>query len=333
VPSPSNHPERLSELLCDRVTGGLAPADVRELEVLLAAGRESRRIGGPGKDPETKPGMGLPIGSELDEEAFERVAAAVVLVECGLGDSELPASLARRLEADAVNHLQVRRAARAEQELSGSGVIASREFTPRSGAQSSISAQSDGSIPMPQSGSRSATMGWLAAAAALALAAVGWWPRLAPQPAPLSPGPGPEVQAPTASEARDRLLRDSPGLVVASWVMPAPETPDASCPEGCAGDIVWSNATQRGYMRFTGLARNDPTTSQYQLWIFDSNQPEETPVDGGVFDVSEDGEVIIPIDAKLRIVDPTLFAVTVEKPGGVVRSERKRIPVLAKVEA
>ena len=43
-------------------------------------------------------------------------------------------------------------------------------------------------------------------------------------------------------------------------------------------------------------------------------------------------EVIIPIDAKLKVSRPHMFAVTVEKPGGVVISEQERIVVLAKME-
>jgi hypothetical protein len=46
-----------------------------------------------------------------------------------------------------------------------------------------------------------------------------------------------------------------------------------------------------------------------------------------------DGEVIIPINAKLKARKPAMFAVTVEKPGGVVVSDRKNIVALAKVAA
>ena len=49
-----------------------------------------------------------------------------------------------------------------------------------------------------------------------------------------------------------------------------------------------------------------------------------------VFDVSSTGEVIVPIAAKLRVDDATLFAVTIERPGGVVVSKRERIVVTAK---
>ena len=73
--------------------------------------------------------------------------------------------------------------------------------------------------------------------------------------------------------------------------------------------------------------------TQYQLWIFDAKQDERYPIDGGVFDVDpQSGDVIVPIRAKLHVVDPKMFAVTVEKPGGVVVSSRDRIALLAKVD-
>jgi anti-sigma-K factor RskA len=99
-----------------------------------------------------------------------------------------------------------------------------------------------------------------------------------------------------------------------------------------AGDVVWSDAKQEGYMRFTNLPKNDASVSTYQLWIFDETQSDKTPIDGGTFDVNADGEVIIPIDAKLKARGAKAFAITVEKPGGVVVSDRKKIPTLAPVK-
>lgn len=95
------------------------------------------------------------------------------------------------------------------------------------------------------------------------------------------------------------------------------------------GDVVWSDAKQEGYMRFRGLPKNDPTKETYQLWIFEDGKLEPHPKDGGVFDVTADGEVIIPIDAKLAASDPKVFAITIEKPGGVVVSSREKIAALA----
>ncbi|MEM7228940.1 MAG: anti-sigma factor, partial [Planctomycetota bacterium] len=79
-----------------------------------------------------------------------------------------------------------------------------------------------------------------------------------------------------------------------------------------------------------GLEANDPSVMQYQLWIFDAERSADHPVDGGVFDIpAGGGEVIVPIDPKLAVSDATLFAITVEQPGGVVVSARERIVLLA----
>ena len=98
------------------------------------------------------------------------------------------------------------------------------------------------------------------------------------------------------------------------------------------GDVLWSDSLQKGVMRFAGLPVNDPAVSQYQLWIFDANRPSETPVDGGVFDITKGGENLVPIQAKLQVTKAVMFAVTIEKPGGVVVSSRKDLPLLAKAE-
>ena len=97
------------------------------------------------------------------------------------------------------------------------------------------------------------------------------------------------------------------------------------------GDVVWSDEKQAGYMRFKGLPKNDGTKETYQLWIFDKTQDKATPIDGGTFDVSSDGEVIIPINAKLKAKSPEMFAITIEKPGGVVVSKREKLAAIAKV--
>lgn len=133
---------------------------------------------------------------------------------------------------------------------------------------------------------------------------------------------------PSIAEQRSKLISTSTDAVVVSWSS-GQETRFMKL----SGDIVWSNSEQRGYMRFKGLPTNDHAKECYQLWIFDSDQSEKTPVDGGVFNVDADGEVIIPIDAKLRVGHPTLFAITVEKPGGVVVSDKEHIAAIAKLGA
>ncbi|MCG8653063.1 MAG: anti-sigma factor, partial [Pirellulales bacterium] len=73
---------------------------------------------------------------------------------------------------------------------------------------------------------------------------------------------------------------------------------------------------------------NDASVEQYQLWIIDPQRDDE-PIDGGVFDIKQNGEVIVPINAKLTVIEPAAFAVTIEKPGGVVVSTQQRLPLIA----
>jgi hypothetical protein len=177
----------------------------------------------------------------------------------------------------------------------------------------------------------SGQLGFYAAAACLCVAifALIYARRPVPVPAPrivyVQPPPAP---AETASQARNRLLRDSGDAIVLPWKA----TADAAA-RGASGDVVWSASAQRGYMRFVSVAPNDARRIQYQLWIFDKARDARYPVDGGVFDVSSSGEVIVPITARLKVEKPVLFAVTVERAGGVVVSKRERILVTAAPKA
>lgn len=99
--------------------------------------------------------------------------------------------------------------------------------------------------------------------------------------------------------------------------------------EGLRGDVVWSNELQRGVMVFEGLKANDPAVERYQLWVFDSKRDAARPVDGGLFDIGSDGKARIPFSPTLEIGDALGFAVTVEKPEGVVVSERHQIVATA----
>lgn len=102
------------------------------------------------------------------------------------------------------------------------------------------------------------------------------------------------------------------------------------------GKVYWSNEQQEGYMVLTGLKENDPVKRQYQLWIFDTDPAQEIPVDGGVFDfdlaqANEQGEVVVPIRAHVPVEKAVMFAITGERPGGVMRSDRSDLPMLAKI--
>ena len=83
-------------------------------------------------------------------------------------------------------------------------------------------------------------------------------------------------------------------------------------------------------MSLENLAVNDPTKNQYQLWIVDPDR-DELPVDGGVFDITlNDGKSIIPIRNALQVTKPAAFVITLEQPGGVVKSKQEVVVALAK---
>jgi anti-sigma-K factor RskA len=137
-----------------------------------------------------------------------------------------------------------------------------------------------------------------------------------------------ETQQLDPAARRAELLERAPDAIEVAWT----KTQDPASAQA-EGDVVWSPSRQEGFMRFRGLAPNDPKQSQYQLWIFDAERDERYPVDGGVFDVRPDGETIVPIRAKLPVAHPKLFAISVERPGGVVVSGRERLPLVAQVES
>ena len=244
---------------------------------------------------------------------LERAAAAVTLAGGG-AQQPLPAALAQRLARQAAEHF-----------------ASADKVVDLSTARSAAAAQ----MPAPPRASRYGAYGWLAAAACLILAIFGWVRSPSP-PTPIPPVvqavPTPPVKPveppapPTPAEERAALLAKSDSLKI-----PLAATKDPAA-AGVTGDVVWDPATQRGFVHFKGLAANDPAVHQYQIWIFDAARDKRYPVDGGVFDVpANTSEVVIPIRAELMVHKPAAFAVTVEKPGGVVVSGREHVVALGAV--
>jgi anti-sigma-K factor RskA len=170
------------------------------------------------------------------------------------------------------------------------------------------------------------SLGWLAAAAAVLVGVVGWWPRLFPTPAAPTPSPSQNVAA--FFQAYPQDAHDVPMNTLADDTLAA----DAKAV------AVWSQVANRGFVKIKGLAANDPTKFQYQFWIFDGTRPAETPVSAAVFDISQasfdaaTGEYIIPINPAVRINKPAAIAVTVEQPGGVVVPKKDRVVFLKEIK-
>ena len=171
-------------------------------------------------------------------------------------------------------------------------------------------------------------LGWaLAIAACAALAVNVWMTRFQPK-SEIVYGPTLTVKprsTPPNSKKLQALLASAKDKVTASWTSP-------NKIKNFSGEVVWSDEKQQGFMKFKGLPVNDNSKETYQLWIFEETSLEKFPKDGGVFNININGEVIVPIDAKLMVKKPKAFAVTVEKPGGVVVSKREKIVALGFVK-
>jgi anti-sigma-K factor RskA len=245
--------------------------------------------------------------SGMDSHSLELAAAAISMA--GLEEFE---PMPEHLQAKIMEDISLR--------MSSSDANAEKAFSPK---RQPVIAESE---------SRSSIWNWLgwavAGAASVALAFnIFSTQRQAPIVAG-GPTPTPTVSAkPSLEQLRSQLIAAGAQVIKAEW-----GKGNGKEIEQISGDVVWSDSKQEGYMRFRGLPKNDPGKETYQLWIFDETQDEKTPIDGGTFDVNSDGEVIVPIDAKLKAKNPKLFAVTIEKPGGVVVSKREKIAALAKTE-
>lgn len=244
--------------------------------------------------------------------SFELAAAFVNLAGLDL-DENLPADLRAKVSKNALEFFN---------KQTGSAQITSDsavKFTPN--IKRKFETETKGSFWQ--------WLGWgLAATACLVLAVDLWTTHSVKQPVVVakletSPTPKPEL---TAAEQRERLIASTPDIIRSSWTEANPKNP-----KNISGDIVWSNTAQKGFMRFRGLPANDPNKEAYQLWIVDETQDAKTPISGGVFDVNSDGEVVVPINAQIKVRKPKAFAVTKEKPGGVVVSKQEEVMTIAKI--
>jgi hypothetical protein len=293
---------RLVELLVQRAVDGLNSSERGELKQLLS---EERYV---------------------DAGRFEYTAASLLLASDVENNApeEMPYSLRERLmaQADTVAASMPEPPRQSSEQLR---VISIAGRTRSTTAAPAVSAPPVAKAPAPRkSSSWGSKVAWFAAAASVLIALAGWWPRL-------QSGGEPTIETPVAStlEQERQQLQAQQGVLTRTW-----QTTQDPASSGVTGDVVWDQRTQNGYLRFRGLQANNSDELQYQLWIFDGTRDERYPIDGGVFDIPPgQGEVIIPITAKLQVRNPAMFAVTIEKPGGSVVSSRDRIVVLAPVAA
>lgn len=240
------------------------------------------------------------------DDSFEIAASAVSLTNLDVSEP-LPAHLQAKILADADKYFAAPKASVPVQETTKEEYQKTFAFEPKRSPWQ--------------------WLGWaFAAFACIALAVNVWMTRFQPREIAGNATPTPAITPQKLSpvQEREQLLNS---VDTVQTILTNPKNPNE-----VLGDVAWSDSAQKGFVRLRGVPVNDAAREQYQLWIFASNQDPKTPVDGGVFDVNESGEVIIPIDAKIKVQKPTLFAVTAEKTGGVVVSKQEKVMAIAKVE-
>ncbi len=284
--------ERLFELLSDQTVVGLNEEELMELKQLK-----------------------IQFPDWENDISFELAAAAIGLANLDT-NTTMPASLRAKVLADADKFFGT---TEGKQEV--------KSFAPRKNVSSPATENVGQIVEVETKRPIWQWLGWaVAAAACVALAFNLWLTRVQPnteitKKSEIINTPTPEL---SAAQKRDQFLASATDVVRKDWKSPKDE-------EKILGDIVWSNAQQKGYLRFRGLPTNDPTKESYQLWIIDETQDKKTPISGGVFNIAENGEIVIPIDAQLEIKKPVMFAITKEKPGGVVVSKQEEVVAIAKI--
>lgn len=247
------------------------------------------------------------------DESFQIAAAAIALANAEYKEQKLPV------------HLREKLSAKADEFFGESKEIDTLPVVPKFAETTATQVvQEPAAEPSPFGWH---WLGWAFAALALITLGINVWttrtnPKneiVANQPVATTPTPEPSIE-----EKREQLIASTNDVVKTVWKSPTDENK-------VLGDIVWSNSKQKGYVRFDDLPVNNADKETYQLWIVDAARNEKTPVSGGVFNIAKSGEVIIPIDVALEIKNPKQFAVTKEKPGGVMVSEQENVVAVAKI--
>ena len=289
--------------MSSRLGSNAAPMDDRVLDLL--ADRALDEI-----SPQDQTELDRWLNANGEDESMDLAAGAALLAMIGKAETA-PASVMTRA-AQAAEQFQ-------REQANGS-------FRP--GTPSLRLTESDAPIPQPRRVG-TAWLGWLAAAACLAFAAIGWLPAFRARQTPQLTA----AVSLTGLRAEVDAARDATRSSWADW-----DKPEIA---GVKGEIVWSQSKQKGYMVFRGLPKNDPAREQYQLWIVDDRGIEHR-VSGGIFNApaaaAADGsgwrgqvrcemvgdDLYVEVEPRINVRQLTLFAIIIEEPGGTWLSNMKR---------
>ncbi|HMO12853.1 MAG TPA: anti-sigma factor [Pirellulaceae bacterium] len=285
----SSKNDRLLELLVDQATMGLSDAEKVELGSLLNA-------------------LGLD-----DDWSFDQVAA---IIDLGVAEEEmnpLPSHIRNKVVDQARDYLAVEKSSQRH----------AAQIEDRRPLSNIVEQQPTKSERTAPAVSNRELLAWLATAACLLLAAFAWFSR----------ANGPSGRTPVVESATPLIKQvgelDFDEFLQRSNLMRVDLAPgpDQSAVAATA-TVYWDPQKKLGFIKIAGLRPNEASAEQYQLWIIDRVRGIEDRPNAGVFDISEAGEVIFRFRSDLEIFDAQGFAVTVEKPGGINKSDLSRIALI-----
>ena len=163
--------------------------------------------------------------------------------------------------------------------------------------------------------SRREIWAWCATAASLAVAAFLW----------MQPDKAQPLIAASTPAALNRFMAS--GNSTDKFTVNLSAGNHASGKNGQA-TVHWDRKLKRGFLSLNNVSVNDPTAEQYQLWIIDETRGKEDRPSAGVFNIEKDGVSIFEFRSDLKIDAAQGFAITVEKPGGVAKSDLSKISML-----
>jgi len=287
---------RRGELLADRATQGLSPAEALELEAL---------------------GGG-------DDDGLDRAAAALDAgLVGGLGHEAMPAEVRARLLAMGEQWArQVRGGAGAGTDgRVGTGGLritepVDRNAAPVAGGVKPGTLRFRDRLIVAGSG----WGGWFAAAACLGVAALVATrnPRERVIEVPIVREIDEAFKAPV--QGFDELMERGEQVVALASIED----------DGTEAELVFDPAADKGYLAIAGLDASEDSDLQYQVWLFDAGRDDPHPVNGGLFDVKPvhvGAKIVVPVATRLPVRQPVAFAVTVEPRGGRVVSDGQRVRV------
>ncbi len=166
---------------------------------------------------------------------------------------------------------------------------------------------------------------WLAAAASLLVAALLWLRPTDTNPNRLNgSGAVASLMATSNQRALDEFLAATEDRLLKVDLARGGDPTGQSA----SGTVYWDREFKRGFVKLTNVAVNDPRQKQYQLWVIDEVRGPEDRPNAGVFDIEQSGTSVFAFRSELEVTKAQGFAVTLEKRGGVAKSDLSRVTLI-----